>query len=82
MTIKLTRIKIEPSTSPKDSRRVEAYLTLKGDNNEFVNDVKYLGVTLDRRMTWKTHTDLSVTKAENIRPNLRTFEKREIKHHN
>jgi hypothetical protein len=51
----------------KRLRRVKAYLSLKGQNIEFVSDAKYLGVTLDRRMTWKTHIDLSVTKA------LRTF---------
>jgi hypothetical protein len=40
---------------------------LKGQNIEFVNNVKYLGVTLDKRMTWKAHIDWSVTKA------LKTF---------
>jgi hypothetical protein len=43
--------------------RNEAYLTLKGQNIEFVNNVKYLGVTLDTRMTWKAHIDWTVTKA-------------------
>jgi hypothetical protein len=47
----------------KRLRRVEAYLNLKGQNINFLSDVKYVGVTLDRRITWKNHTDLSVTKA-------------------
>jgi hypothetical protein len=60
-------IKIEDMTRAvyffKRLRRVEAHLTLKGQDIKFVNDVRYLGVTLDRRITWKTHIDLNVTKA-------------------
>jgi hypothetical protein len=44
-------------------RRDEVCLTLKGQIIEFVNNVKYLGVTSDKRMTWKAHIDWSVTKA-------------------
>jgi hypothetical protein len=44
-------------------RRGEVCPTLKGQIIEFVNNVKYLGVTLDKRMTWKAHIDWSVTKA-------------------
>jgi hypothetical protein len=43
--------------------RVESCLTLKGRAITFVNEVKYLGVTFDRRIAWKTHIDLIVTKA-------------------
>jgi hypothetical protein len=42
--------------------RGEACLILKGQIIEFVNNVKYLGVTLDKRMTWKAHIDWNVTK--------------------
>jgi hypothetical protein len=41
----------------------EACLSVKGQIIEFVNNVKYLGVTLDKRMTWKVRIDWSVTKA-------------------
>jgi hypothetical protein len=51
----------------KSLKRVETYLTLKGRAITFVNDVKYLRITFDRRMTCRTHIDLIVTKA------LRTF---------
>jgi hypothetical protein len=44
-------------------RRGEACLNLKGQIIEFVNIVKYLGVTVDKRMTWKAHIDWSITKA-------------------
>jgi hypothetical protein len=65
--IKINEDKTRAVYFSKRLRRVEAYLTLKGQNIKFINDAKYLDVTLDRRMTWKTHIDLSVTKA------LRTF---------
>jgi len=51
----------------KRLRLVESCLTLKGRAITFVSEVKYLGVSFDRRITWETHIDLIVTKA------LRTF---------
>jgi hypothetical protein len=51
----------------KRLKRVEAYLTLKGRAITFVNDVKYLGVTFDRIVTWSNHIDWIANKA------LRTF---------
>jgi hypothetical protein len=49
------------------TRAVEACLKLNGRNIPFVKDVRYLGITFDRRITWRPHTDLIVTKA------MRTF---------
>jgi hypothetical protein len=40
---------------------------LKGQNIPFVKEMKYLGVILDSRVTWRHHIDSIVTKA------LRTF---------
>jgi hypothetical protein len=60
--IKINEDKTRAVYFSKRLRRVEAYLTLKGQNIKFVNDVRYVGVSLYRRMTWKTHIDLSVTK--------------------
>jgi len=40
---------------------------LNGRAITFVNDVKYLGVTFDRKITWRNYIDRIVTKA------LRTF---------
>jgi hypothetical protein len=65
--IKINEDKTRAVYFSKRLRRVEAYLTLKGRAITFVNDVKYLGVTFERRITWRTHIDLIVTKA------LRTF---------
>jgi hypothetical protein len=43
-------------------KRVETYLTLNGRAITFLNYVKYLGVTFDRRMTWRIHIDWIITK--------------------
>jgi hypothetical protein len=51
----------------KRLKRVETHLTLNGRAITFVNDVKYLAVTFEKRMTWRIHIDLIITKA------LRTF---------
>jgi hypothetical protein len=65
--IKINEDKTRAVYFSKRLRRVESYLTLKGRAITFVNEVKYLGVTFDRRITWRTHIDLIVTKT------LRTF---------
>jgi hypothetical protein len=54
---KLMRTRLKPSASPKDSD-----LMLKGRAITFVDTVKYLGVTFDKKITWKTHIDWIVTK--------------------
>jgi hypothetical protein len=65
--IKINEEKTRAVYFSKRLRRVEAYLTLKGRVIPFVNDVKYLGVTFDKKITWRKHVDWIVTKA------LRTF---------
>jgi hypothetical protein len=65
--IKINEDKTRAVYFSKRLKRVETYLSLNSRAITFVNDVKYLGVTFDRRMTWRTHIDLIVTKA------LRTF---------
>jgi hypothetical protein len=39
-------------------RPPEAHLTLNGRNILFVNHVKYLGVTFDKRITWRLHIEM------------------------
>jgi hypothetical protein len=58
-------------------RRGEACLTLKGQIIEFVNNVQYLGVILDKRMTWKAYIDWSVTNALQTLGQIYTLSKSE-----
>jgi hypothetical protein len=39
------------------------YLTLNGRNNPFVNNVKYLCVIFDERITWRLHVERIEAKA-------------------
>jgi hypothetical protein len=48
-------------------RPAEAHLTLNGRNIPFVNQVKYLGVIVDKRITWRFHIEMIEAKA------VRTF---------
>jgi hypothetical protein len=41
----------------------EAHLTLNGWNIPFVNDVKYLGVIFNKRITWRLHIEMIEAKA-------------------
>jgi hypothetical protein len=41
----------------------ESLLTLNGRNIPFVNNVKYLGVICDKRITWKLHVEKIEAKA-------------------
>jgi hypothetical protein len=45
----------------------EAHLTVNGQNIAFINHVKYLGVTFDKRITWRLYIEMIEAKA------LRTF---------
>jgi hypothetical protein len=47
--IKINEDKTRAVYFSKRLRRVEAHLTLKGKAITFVNDVKYLGVTSDKK---------------------------------
>jgi hypothetical protein len=42
---------------------VEASLTLKGRHIPFTNHMKYLGIIVDKKLTWKLHTETVATKA-------------------
>jgi hypothetical protein len=44
-------------------RPVETCLTLNGRNIPFVNQVKYLGVIIDRKITWRLHIEAIEAKA-------------------
>jgi hypothetical protein len=65
--IKINEDKTRAAYFSKSLKRVEAYLTLKGRAITFFNDVKYLGVTFDRKVTWSNFIDWIANKA------LRTF---------
>jgi hypothetical protein len=41
----------------------EYFLTLNGRNIPFVNNVKYLGVIFDKRITWRLHIERIEAKA-------------------
>jgi hypothetical protein len=60
--IKINEDKTQVVYFSKRLRRVEAHLMLKGRAITFVDTVKYLGVTFNRKITWKTHIDWIVTK--------------------
>jgi hypothetical protein len=61
---KSIRTKLGRCTSPFPP---ESLLTLNGRNIPFVNNVKYLGVIFDKRITWRLHIEKAEAKA------LRTF---------
>jgi hypothetical protein len=44
-------------------RPPEAYLTLKGWNISFVNNIKYLNVIFNKRITWRLHIEMVEAKA-------------------
>jgi hypothetical protein len=52
-------------------RAPESLLTLNGRNIPFVNNVKYLGVIFDERITWRLHIDMIEAKA--FRTFIRTY---------
>jgi hypothetical protein len=57
------RIKLTPYISPERLRPVEACPTLNGRNIPFVNQVKYLGIIFDTKITWRLHTEMIEAKA-------------------
>jgi hypothetical protein len=44
-------------------RPPESLLTLNGRNIPFVNNVKYLGVIFDKKITWRPHIEMIEAKA-------------------
>jgi hypothetical protein len=57
------KIRLRPSTILMDFGHPEAHLTLNEWNIPFVNHVKYLGVTFDKRITCRLHLDVTEAKA-------------------
>jgi hypothetical protein len=55
-------------------------ILLNGRNIPFVNSVKYLGVTVDRRMTWRLH--IEKTEAKALGTYMRTYSLLKSKHLN
>jgi hypothetical protein len=52
-------------------RRPESLLTLNGQNVPFVNNVIYLGVIIDKKITWRSHIEM--IKAKTFRACITTY---------
>ena len=50
------------SRKNKDIKTDSFQLTLNGKNLDFVDKVTVLGLTMDRKLTWKHHTDKLIVK--------------------
>ena len=61
--IKINEDKTQAIYFSHQNRLVETQLTLKGRNIPFVNNVKYLSVTFDRKITWRPHIERIEAKA-------------------
>ena len=46
---------------------IQTDYTIHGESLQQVNSIKYLGVTIDKRITWNEHVDKIVHKANNVR---------------
>jgi hypothetical protein len=64
--IKMNEDKTRASYFSHRLRLREIHLTLNGRNILFVNDVKYLGVIFDKRITWRLHIEMIEAKAFKI----------------
>jgi hypothetical protein len=53
--IKINEYKTQAIYFSHGNRPVESHLTLKGRNIPFVNNVKYLGINFDRKISWGPH---------------------------
>jgi hypothetical protein len=69
--IKINEDKTEKIYFSHPIRPPKTLLTLNGWNIPFVNNVKYLCVTFDRKITWILHIKTIETKA--FRPFIRTY---------
>jgi hypothetical protein len=65
-TLKSIKVKLGPSYFSHRLTPPEVRLTLNGRNIPFVNDVKYLGVIFDKRITWRLHKEMIEVKAFRI----------------
>jgi hypothetical protein len=54
--------KFRRSTSPRRLAAADDIMQLKKRYISFVNNVKYLGVTSDKRMAWRHHVERTVAK--------------------
>jgi hypothetical protein len=61
--IKINEDKTRAIYFTRRNRPPDSLLTLNGKNIPFVNNVKYLGVLLDKRMTWRLHIQMTEAKA-------------------
>jgi hypothetical protein len=55
--IKINEDKTQAIYFSHSNTPVESHLTLKGRNIPFVNNVKYLGVNFDRKISWRPHIE-------------------------
>jgi hypothetical protein len=55
--------KFRQAISPEDLRVLDEVLQLNRRDIPFINNVTYLGVTFNRRMTWRHHIERTVAKA-------------------
>jgi hypothetical protein len=61
--IKIDEDETRAISSSRGLRPVEARPTLNGRNIPFENQVKYLGVIFDRKITWRLHIEMIDAKA-------------------
>jgi hypothetical protein len=61
--IKINEDKTQAIYFSRGNGPAEFNLTLKGRNIPFVNQVKYLGVIFDRKITWRYHIEIIEAKA-------------------
>jgi hypothetical protein len=61
--IKINEDKTQAIYFTHKNRPPGSHIMLNGWNIQLVNSVKYLGVTLDKRMTWRLHIEMIEAKA-------------------
>jgi hypothetical protein len=64
--IKINEDKTRAIYFTRRNRPSDSVLTLNGRNIPFVNNVKYVGVLFDKRMTWRLHIQIIEAKAFRI----------------
>jgi hypothetical protein len=61
--IKINEDKTQGIYFPHSRRPPVSHLTLNRRNIPFVNSAKYLGVIIDKRVTWRLHLEMIEAKA-------------------